>query len=117
MCGLTVPDLEALLLLRESGEAAQRPGSLASRLYISPGDTEKLLAKLARLGAIEVRGEEGAFYRPRTDELDSLLDEVLGCYARHLVQVSQLIHSAEHPSTETQSAQAFADAFRIRKET
>lgn len=117
MCGLTVPDLEALLLLRERRETGQQLGSLALRLYISPSHAEKLVAKLVGLGAIDVRGGEGVFYRPRTDELGSLLDEVLGCYSRHLVQVSQLIHSAEHQSTETQSAQAFADAFRIRKET
>lgn len=117
MSGLTVPDLEALLLLRGQSDAAQEPRSLASRLYISPSQAEAVLAKLLRLGAVETRDEAGFFYRPLTDELGSMLDRVLLSYTRQLVQVSQLIHSTEPPSTETQSAQAFADAFRIRKET
>lgn len=117
MSGLTVPDLEALLLLREHRAAAQQPLSLAARLYISSSQAENVLARLLRLGAVETTDEAGFFYRPLTDELGSTLDRVLLCYTRHLVQVSQLIHSTEPPSTETQSAQAFADAFRIRKET
>lgn len=116
MNGLTVPDLEALLLLRENGAPAHQSAGLAARLYISQAHAEKLLAKLQQLGAIEAR-DGGAVYRPRTDSLHAILDAVLSCYARHLVQVSRLIHSAELPSPETQAAQAFADAFRIRKET
>lgn len=116
MNGLTVPDLEALLLLRESSTLAQQPASLAARLYVSQVHAEKLLAKLQQLGAIDA-GADGAVYRPCTDSLRSILDAVLSCYVRQLVQVSRLIHSAEPPSPETRAAQAFADAFRIRKET
>lgn len=115
MNGLTVPDLEALLILRESGTPAHQSASLAARLYVSQDHAGKLLKKLQRLGAVEM-GEDGAVYRPRTAQLDAIVDALLACYSRHLVQVSRLIHSAELPSPETQSAQAFADAFRIRKE-
>ena len=116
MNDLTVPHLEALLILREDGSPVHQSATVAARLYISPGHAEKLLLKLQDLGAIRADAE-GVVYQPRTESLASILDVVLSCYSQHLVQVSRLIHSAELLSPETEAAQAFADAFRIRKET
>ncbi len=110
---LTVPDVEALLMLRGSGGARCDADLLASRLYVSRTRAEAVAAKLRNLGAVEQLDDATSIvYRPRTTELSAVLDALLLCYARNLVQVTQLIHS-----TESQSAQAFADAFRIRKET
>ncbi|WP_257385735.1 hypothetical protein [Tahibacter caeni] len=117
MNGLTVPDLEALLVLRERGAAGLPATGLASRLYISPDHARTLLAKLDKLELVALADEPGFRFSPRTDALRAIVEAVLSCYERHLVPVSQLIHSAERRSSETQSAQAFADAFRIRKET
>lgn len=109
---LTVPDVEALLMLRGSPGAGCDADLLASRLYLSRARADAVAAKLRNLGAVEQLGDAtGMVYRPRTTELSAVIDSLLSCYARNLVQVAQLIHS-----TEIQSAQAFADAFRIRKE-
>ena len=71
------------------------------------------MAKLRRLRVIEPVGDTARFvHSPGSVELAAVLDALRVCYARNLVQVTELIHS-----TEVQSAQAFADAFRIRKET
>lgn len=115
--GLTVPDLEALLVLRECAAAGLPAAALASRLYIPPDHAGRLLTKLGELGLVAADDERGFVFSPRTVALSAIVAAVLACYERYLVPVSQLIHSAERPSSETQSAQAFADAFRIRKET
>lgn len=110
---LTVPDVEALLIFHECGDAGCEPDLLASRLYIAPSRSDAVVAKLQRLSAIKPVGDTARFlYCPGSAELSRVLDALRLCYARHLVQVTELIHS-----TETQSAQAFADAFRIRRET
>ena len=56
------------------------------------------------------RDEAFAHYAPRPEEA-SLLDELATAYARHLVEVTQLIHS-----TTEHKAKRFADAFVLRKE-
>lgn len=117
MNGLNVPDLEALLVLRERTAAGLQADEVASRLYISPDQAGRLLKKLRELGLVAAAGEQRFVFSPRTDALSFIVAAMLSCYERHLVPVSQLIHSAESRSTETQSAQAFADAFRLRKET
>lgn len=110
---LTVPDVEALLIFHECGHAGCESDLLASRLYVTPSRSAAVVAKLQSLRTIEPVGDTSRFvYRPGTAELSAVLDALRLCYARHLVQVTELIHS-----TEAQSAQAFADAFRIRKET
>lgn len=110
---LTVPDVEALLMFHGCGDAGCDADFLASRLYITPSRADAVVAKLQSLGAIEPGGDTARFvYRPGTTELSAVLDALRLCYARHLVQVTELIHS-----TEAQSAHAFANAFRIRKET
>jgi hypothetical protein len=109
---LTVPDVEALLVFRASGDAGCETASIASRLYVPLSRAEVTVAKLQELGAIErVEGAPYLVYRPAPGDLTMVLDALVQCYVTHLVQVTELIHS-----TEAQSAQAFADAFRIRKE-
>lgn len=110
---LTVPDVEALLALRAAGEAGCNPAFLASRLYVPPPRVDAITAKLGELQIIGPSADGSAFvYRPATEELARVLDALVACYVRNLVQVTHLIHSAE-----TRAAQQFADAFRIRKET
>ena len=50
-------------------------------------------------------------YGPRTTELAATLDRLAEAYSTNLVQVTRLIHSIGTPG-----AQAFADAFTLRKE-
>lgn len=110
---LTVPDVEALLIFRATRTIGCDAVHLASRLYVSVSRAEQALLKLLDLGAVAAADEAGAFvYAPRSPELGAVLDRLEDYYSRHLVEVTQLIHS-----TETKAAQEFADAFRVRKET
>jgi hypothetical protein len=79
----SVPHLEALLLLRADPLASWSPDAMAARLYIDESSASRLLT-----------------------------DRLAGVYARHVVEVAELIHS-----TSDRKAQRFADAFRWRKET
>ena len=110
---LTVPDVEALLMFRACGNVGCTVDLLASRLYIPQSRAREVVAKLQSMGTLLPDDSAASFvYRPRTSELSAVLEALLTCYTTNLVPVAQLIHSAE-----TQSAQAFADAFRIHKET
>ena len=51
-------------------------------------------------------------YRPNSKELKVMLDRLAEIYARHLVPVTNLIHSK--PKSRIQE---FADAFQLRKAT
>jgi hypothetical protein len=110
---LTVPDVEALLIFRAARTVGHDATWVASRLYVSIPRAEQALAKLCDLGAIAAEGDDGTFvYAPRSSDIGKVLDRLEEYYSRHLVEVTQLIHS-----TETKAAQDFADAFRVRKET
>lgn len=110
---LTVPDVEALLIFRAARAARFDAARIASRLYVPVPRAETVLSKLCELGAIAADGDTGAFiYAPQSPEIGAVLDRLDDYYSRHLVEVTQLIHS-----TETKAAQEFADAFRVRKET
>jgi hypothetical protein len=109
---LTVPDVEALLIFRSARTATRDAAHIASRLYVSIARAEVALETLERLGAIASDGENGFVYAPKSEDTSAVLDVLEICYSQHLVEVTKLIHSAE-----TRSAQDFADAFRIRKET
>ena len=107
---LTVPDVEALMIFRGARDAAWTAGALGERLYVTPARAARVVERLAALGAIAADG--GAWgYRPRTPELDLLFSTLEDYYARHLVEITRLIHAAED-----NTAQHFADAFRFRKD-
>lgn len=112
-CIPSVPFLEAVLLLRESGGSNWTTQQLAHRLYQSVPATEILLRTLTESGLAEGTTSEQATWRyaPRSSELAQMLDKLALAYARHLVEVSNLIHLKS-----TRKAQLFADAFRWRKD-
>ena len=105
----SVPLLEALLLLR-TRVAGWELSEITSRLYVSESVAADLVDELVRQGLAQ-RDATFARYMPMPPELAAIVDELATVYARHLVQVTQLIHS----STE-QKAHRFADAFMIRKD-
>ena len=111
---VSVPQLEALLLLRASPADSWTPERVAARLYVSPAVIENLLGQLAETGVVATEGtgtQRAWRYAPRTPELDALCAQIEDVYARHLVQVSRLIHSKGD-----RAAQRFADAFKWRKD-
>ena len=105
----SVPHLEALLLLRGQPQAWPVP-ELARRLYVDEACVQGLLTDLAQAGLVVV-GDDGARYAPADAAVAATVDAVAIAYGRHVVAVTQLIHS-----TSDRKAQRFADAFRLRKE-
>lgn len=109
----SVAQLEALLLLRGNPEKDWGALALASRLYISEEQTAELLLALRAQGFVTVNADDPSLYRfqPVTSELADMLERLAAIYAKHLVPVTNLIHSKPKPRI-----QEFADAFRLRKD-
>ena len=110
----SVPFLEALLLLRANPGHQWTGETLARRLYTSERTAQGLLDELCRSGMAEPCPAPHASsycYAPAGDVLRERIDDLAEIYARHLVDVTNLIHS-----TLDRKAQQFADAFRLRKD-
>lgn len=110
----SVPYLEALLLLRANPGQQWTGETLASRLYTSERTAHGLLDELCRSGMAAPcpAPHAGCFcYAPSSPLLRERIDGLADLYARHLVEVTHLIHS-----TLDRKAQLFADAFRLRKD-
>jgi len=110
----SVPHLEALLLLRNEPAFSWDAKDVARRLYLNEKSAETLLSELHAIGMVGCEQAETARYRyrPDTEELRELINRLTNIYARHLVEVTNLIHS-----TTSKKAQYFADAFKWRKES
>lgn len=111
----SVPFLEAMLLLRADPDQQWDSALLASRLYIRERVAAGLLADLRTAGmARHCPPPHGHCfcYDPVSDALRERIDLLADVYARHLVDITHLIHSSLE-----RKAQQFADAFRLRKDT
>lgn len=111
----SVPFLEALLLLRANPGQEWSGEMLARRLYTSERTALGLLDELHRSGMAQPCAEphEHCYcYGPSSEALRERIDGLADIYARHLVDVTNLIHS-----TLDRKAQQFADAFRLRKDS
>lgn len=106
----TVPHLEALLLLR-SEPHAWTGDALARRLYVEPAHADALLAHLQSSGLVRSDAGLGHVYAPDPPEVAELIAQLCTIYSRHIVTITDLIHSIGD-----RKAQRFADAFRWRKE-
>lgn len=109
----SIPYLEALLLMRDNPAQAWNSHGLAQRLYLNGTACDTLLHQLHGAAIIApAPGMAGSFrYAPAEAPLAHMLDRVAQVYARHLVEVSTLIHSKTN-----KKAQVFADAFVWRKD-
>jgi hypothetical protein len=109
----SVPFLEALLLLRANPAQAWQSDTLARRLYIRERVAEALLDDLCTAGVASCGDADGGYrYAPASETLRERIDTLADLYARHLVDVTNLIHSSLD-----RKAQQFADAFKWRKDT
>ena len=110
----SVPFLEALLILRASPAQQWQADTLAQRLYVRERTAQALLEDLCRSGMAapcappQVQCYE---YHPASAQLRERIDALADLYARHLVEVTHLIHSSLD-----RKAQQFADAFKLRKD-
>jgi hypothetical protein len=107
----TVPELEALLLVREPGDRTWSAEDAGRRLYVSTPVAAHVLSTLAERGFFVATGDAYC-YAPASPELAAAVDELAATYARQVVAVTRLIHGK--PSA---SVRQFADAFRLRRPT
>lgn len=109
----SIAHLEALLLLRTNAALAWSADRLAQRLYISVQDTAEILARLYADGFIAAQSSEPLLYQYHcpSREQAHMVEQVAMLYARYLIPVTHLIHAK--PRTRVQ---AFADAFKLRKD-
>ena len=91
----SVPFLEALLQLRNEGACGRDKVWLAKKIYVSEEAAGALLGKLYADGFVKIveNGEETYRYHPMSEGLRQIVNKVARAYSRHLVEISQLIHS------------------------
>ena len=110
----SVPYLEAMLLLRDDPMHDWDHKRLALRLYTNEKTAAGLLAQLHAAGVLVMLNPEQPIYRyqPQSDDLKKMIDCLAETYARHLVEVTNLIHAKTN-----KMAHKFADAFIWRKDS
>jgi hypothetical protein len=109
----SVPQLEAILMLRNEPQRAWDAAEIAKALYLPEEVAASLLSDFVRRGfsAIAPPGKEKYVYRTRDDATDRLIGELQAAYHDRRVAVISLIYSKPLNKVQT-----FADAFRFGKE-
>nr|WP_314630891.1 hypothetical protein [uncultured Noviherbaspirillum sp.] len=109
----SIPHLEAMLLMRRSGES-WLPERLAQRLYLPVERTTGILGDLVAARICSVESGTGPAYRyaPFTDELDALVGSLERYYSQNLIEVTNMIHASLRRHSRIQE---FADAFKWDK--
>jgi hypothetical protein len=110
----SIPQLEAMLLLRNESERDWDGKQVARRLYMSEKAANELLMELHAAGVLDMTEPKEPLYRyrPVSEELRHMIDRLAETYSRHLIEVTKLIHSKT-----SKKAQQFADAFIWRKDS
>jgi DNA-binding transcriptional regulator LsrR (DeoR family) len=109
----SVPYLEAMLLLHGRPEHFWTQKEIARRLYMNERDVSQLLADLVTADIVITKEESETLYRysPHDERLRLVIDQLAETYSRHLIDVTNLIHSKIN-----KMAQQFMDAFKWRKD-
>jgi hypothetical protein len=105
----SVSHLEALLLMRQEPGREWDAASMARSLYIGTKRAEDALSELMDAGMITRTGASFR-YGPSTPELGALIDEVASVYPKHIIAVTNVIHSRIG-----KQARQFGDAFHWNK--
>jgi hypothetical protein len=107
----SVPELEAVLLLRSQRGREWTVEEAGARLYVSPTMAAHVLSQLEANGFLATAA--GRYrYAPRNPGLDEAVSELASAYATNLIAVTQLIHNRPNASVLQ-----FAEAFRLRKDS
>jgi hypothetical protein len=104
----SVAYLEALLLLRRSPNEEWTAARTAQRLYAGEQEIGEVLVRLREDGLVTVKN--GVYrYDCATEEQCLTVHRLADVYARHLVPVTNLIHS------KPRRIRQFAETFKVRK--
>jgi hypothetical protein len=108
----SVEQLEVLLLLRQDAEKKWTAESVSQAIYTPVAAASKRLVDLVlRRLAVADESQLNFSYHPASSELEQLVDELATVYRDRRVAVISLIYSKPNDHV-----QAFADAFKFRKE-
>jgi hypothetical protein len=102
----SIAQLEALLLLRRHPDETWDAARTAKRLYIGEQEVADILARLCADGLLHCHDAQ---YRYGGGQ-EAMIDRLADVYARHLIPVTNLIH------TKPRRIRQFADAFKFRKD-
>ena len=109
----SIAQLEALLLMRNAPDTWWPSSAMAERLYVSERVCRAELDSLKTQGLLVSKQDDvGSWYRysPSTGELREFVDRLVYYYGKHLVPISNLIHSK--PRTRVHE---IAEAFSLKK--
>ncbi|MEO8063610.1 MAG: helix-turn-helix domain-containing protein [Pseudomonadota bacterium] len=108
----TVPELEALLLLREHDSRWWSDEDVAARTYVSRKEASRILETLRRRGLIVLEADPAKYrYAPGNPDTTRLMAEVASAYQHHLMPIANLIHQKS-----SASVREFARAFDLKKD-
>lgn len=109
----TIDHLRIFLLLRDIPNNTYTITQISAKLYLKPEVVMACLAKLAEKGFVTItQGNEPTYqYKPANAELESMADEVARLDRERPVTLINLVYSRPK-----EPLQAFADAFKLRKE-
>jgi hypothetical protein len=102
--------LDALLLVFESGRQPRTARDVAAQMYVPEAAVAGWLDGFTDSGFCERSGDE--YCLPDSAETYQMLSTVADCYVRRRISLGQLIFA--RPTTP---AASFAEAFRIRKDS
>jgi len=111
----SIPELEAILLLQQAPEQVWNENSIAQRLYVSNQEAGVMLQKIVAAGICRLFDgtPPGFIYAPASTELGDLINQLAIYYPRHLIEVTNMIHSKANSNSRVQQ---FADAFKFFKD-
>ena len=103
------------MLLQQSPDQVWDENSIAQRLYVSNHEAEVMLQKIVASGICRHLYEPvpGFIYAPVSAELSDLINQLAIYYPRHLIEVTNMIHSKANSNSRVQQ---FADAFKFFKD-
>jgi hypothetical protein len=101
--------LEALLLVFESGQRTRSAAQLAGEMYVPAEAISSWLDEFADTGFCE--RVDGGYRMSEEKRVYDLLADVADCYMRRRISVSRLIFS---PRDDPKAS--FSDAFRLKKD-
>jgi hypothetical protein len=104
-----VPQLETLILMRESAPRTWSIGDVSDRVYVTADEARRILEHFERSGVLRV--VEGGWACSDDPALIDLLGRVAAGYRSHLVRVARLIHSKA-----STGVREFARAFEMKKD-
>ena len=107
----TVDDLRALLLFHTHPDVEWDANGIAGKLYIPPAMAREIATRLVSRRCVIALGNPPRFrFQPQSPELAELISELADLDRSRPVSLINLIYA------RTKDIQAFADAFKIKKD-